>query len=35
MEGSEPDLIVFDPRGVVEVEPLGVAPRTVEMNGLR
>jgi hypothetical protein len=29
------DLIVFDPRGVVEVEQLGLAPRLHSIDGLR
>jgi len=32
---NEPDLIVFDPRGVVEIEPLALAGRAAELNGLR
>ena len=27
--------IVFDPRGVVEAEPLALAPRVTDLNGLR
>ena len=29
------DQIVFDPRGVVETEPMALAPRVRELNGLR
>jgi hypothetical protein len=32
---NEPDLIVFDPRGVVETERLALAPRIAQLNGLR
>jgi len=32
---NEPDLIVFDPRGVVETEPLALAPRAASLDGLR
>jgi hypothetical protein len=32
---NEPDLIVFDPRGVVETEPLSPARRAAQLNGLR
>ena len=32
---SEPDLIVFDPRGVVETEPLALAERPARLDGLR
>ena len=32
---SEPDQIVFDPRGVVEIEPLAPARRAAGLNGLR
>ena len=31
----EPDQIVFDPRGVVESEPLAPAARVAGLNGLR
>ena len=30
-----PDLIVFDPRGVVETKPLARSARVVDLNGLR
>jgi hypothetical protein len=32
---SEPDEIVFDPRGAVETESLALAVRTPDLNGLR
>ena len=32
---NEPDQIVFDPRGVVETEPLALAARPPALNGLR
>lgn len=32
---NEPDLIVFDPRGVVETEPLALSERPVTLGGLR
>ncbi len=32
---NEPDQIVFDPRGVVETEPLALSPRTRDLSGLR
>ncbi len=32
---NEPDQIVFDPRGVVETEPVALAGRATELNGLR
>lgn len=32
---NEPDVIVFDPRGAVEVEPLRLAPRARGLAGLR
>jgi hypothetical protein len=32
---NETDLIVFDPRGVVETEPLALSPRQGGLNGLR
>ena len=32
---NEPDHIVFDPRGVVETEPLALAARAADLNGLR
>jgi hypothetical protein len=32
---NEPDQIVFDPRGLVEIEPLALAARATELNGLR
>jgi len=32
---NEPDLIVFDPRGVVETEPLALSQRPVTLDGLR
>jgi hypothetical protein len=32
---KEPDQIVFDPRGVVEAEPLALAPRIAELNRMR
>jgi hypothetical protein len=31
----EPDLIVFDPRGVVETEPLTLSERPATLDGLR
>ena len=31
----EPDQIVFDPRGVVETEPLALSPRARDLSGLR
>jgi hypothetical protein len=31
----EPDRIVFDPRGVIEAEPLALASRITELNGMR
>jgi hypothetical protein len=31
----EPDQIVFDPRGVVETEPLALSPRVHDLSGLR
>jgi hypothetical protein len=30
-----PDKLVFDPRGVVEIAPLMLSPRVVDLNGLR
>ena len=30
----EMDLIVFDPRGVVETEPVALAPRVANLDGL-
>jgi hypothetical protein len=30
-----PDQIVFDPRGVVETEPLALSARAADLNGLR
>jgi hypothetical protein len=30
----ETDLIVFDPRGVVEIEPVALAPRAGNLDGL-
>jgi hypothetical protein len=30
-----PDLIVFDPRGVVETQPLALAGRVAKLDGLR
>jgi hypothetical protein len=33
--GNEPEVIVFDPRGVVEAETLAPAPRAGDLNGLR
>ena len=32
---NEPDLIVFDPRGVVETEPLALSERPTTLDGLR
>jgi hypothetical protein len=32
---NETELIVFDPRGVVETEPLALSPRVANLNGLR
>ena len=32
---NEPDLIVFDPRGVVEIEPLALSERPATLGGLR
>lgn len=32
---NEPGLVVFDPRGVVEIEPLAIAPRMPALDGLR
>ena len=32
---NEPDQIVFDPRGVVETEPIALSARVAELNGLR
>ena len=32
---KEPDQLVFDPRGVVEIAPLTLSPRVVDLNGLR
>jgi hypothetical protein len=32
---NEPDQIVFDPRGVVETEPLALAARATGLTGLR
>jgi hypothetical protein len=32
---NKPDAIVFDPRGVVAVEKLALAPRAGDLNGLR
>ena len=32
---NERDQIVFDPRGVVETEPLALSPRAAQLNGLR
>ena len=32
---NKPGAIVFDPRGVVEVENLALAPRAGDLNGLR
>jgi len=32
---NETDLIVFDPRGVVETEPLALSPRVARLDGLR
>src|SRR5690349_11389512 len=31
----EPDLIVFDPRGVVEIEPMALSARVPALDGLR
>jgi len=30
-----PDQIVFDPRGAVETDPLGLSPRVADVSGLR
>ena len=32
---NRPDQIVFDPRGVVESEALGLSPRAARLDGLR
>ena len=32
---DEPDQTVFDPRGVVETEPLGLSERPASLDGLR
>ena len=32
---NEPDQIVFDPRGVVETEPLALSARAADLKGLR
>jgi hypothetical protein len=32
---TNPNQIVFDPRGVVETEPLSLAPRAAQLHGLR
>ena len=32
---DEHHAIVFDPRGVVEAEPMALAPRVLDLNGLR
>ena len=32
---NEPDLIVFDPRGLVETEPLAISQRPATLEGLR
>ena len=32
---DEPDLTVFDPRGVVETEPLAISQRPATLDGLR
>lgn len=32
---KQPDEIVFDPRGIVEIEPLTLSPRATDLNGLR
>lgn len=32
---NAPDQIVFDPRGVVEAEPMALAPRVRDLAGLR
>ena len=32
---NDPDQIVFDPRGVVETEPLTLSPRARDLSGLR
>jgi hypothetical protein len=32
---NEPDLIVFDPRGAVETEPLAISQRPAALGGLR
>ena len=32
---NEPDQIAFDPRGVVETEPLALSARPADLNGLR
>lgn len=35
MMNNAPDQIVFDPRGVVEAEPMALAPRVRDLAGLR
>jgi hypothetical protein len=32
---NDPDQMVFDPRGVVETEPLALSPRLAALDGLR
>ena len=32
---NAPDLIVFDPRGIVETEPLALSQRPAKLDGLR
>jgi hypothetical protein len=32
---KQPDEIVFDPRGIVEIEPLAPSARATDVNGLR
>ena len=32
---NEPDAVVFDPRGMVEAEQIGLAPRVARLDGLR
>lgn len=35
MMESEPGIVVFDPRGVVEIEPMALAARVTALDGLR
>lgn len=32
---NKPDIIAFDPRGIVEATPMPLAPRVADINGLR